>query len=85
MTFAELIVSLVEYWLYAGLLVAVLFLFVGIDRIDPASHNAYAFRPLLVPGILVLWPLVLWRWWTLEKLKRDGCPAADSGSQGEDT
>ena len=34
----------------------------GIERVEPASHDAYAVRPLLVPGIVLLWPLVLWRW-----------------------
>ena len=41
----------------------------GIDRIDPAARGSYTFRPLLVPGIMLLWPLVLRRWQTLEKLK----------------
>ena len=27
-----------------------------------ASVGAYAFRPLLLPGLALLWPLVLWRW-----------------------
>ena len=46
--------------------VAVPFLAFGIDRIDPSSHQAYGFRALLIPGIVVLWPLVLWRWLKLE-------------------
>jgi hypothetical protein len=28
---------------------------------DPMATGAYAFRPLLVPGLVLLWPLVLWR------------------------
>jgi hypothetical protein len=30
--------------------------------VSPASTGAYAFRPLLLPGLALLWPLVLWRW-----------------------
>ena len=56
-------------WLYAGvgLAVAAVFLLQGIDRIDPSAHRAFAFRPLLVPGIVLLWPLVLLRWHTLAR------------------
>ena len=63
---AVLIVDLVKIYAAIGALVALAFLVFGIDRID-AAHGAYAFRPLLVPGIVVLWPLVLWRWQALER------------------
>ncbi|MEM9321119.1 MAG: hypothetical protein AAGA70_19255 [Pseudomonadota bacterium] len=60
------VLTLVEIWLWIGAAVAAAFLFVGIDRIDEDARGAYVFRPLLVPGILLIWPLVLWRWWVLE-------------------
>ncbi len=50
-----------------GLVVAVAFLLVGFDRVDPAAQGAYAVRPLLLPGLVLLWPLVLWRWWILTR------------------
>jgi hypothetical protein len=55
------------YWLafgYAccGGVVAVAFLAFGLDRIDPSAHRRYAFRPLLVPGLMLLWPLALVTW-----------------------
>jgi hypothetical protein len=50
-----------------GLVVAVAFLLVGIDRVDPAAQGAYAVRPLLLPGLVLLWPLVLWRWRVLAR------------------
>ncbi|MEI7712636.1 MAG: hypothetical protein WCI94_14450 [Rhodospirillales bacterium] len=50
----------------AGLAVAAVFLLWGIDRIDPIAPGAYTFRPLLVPGVILLWPIVLWRWALLE-------------------
>lgn len=43
-------------------MVALAFLTIGIDRIDEDAREAYVFRPLLIPGILVIWRLVLWRW-----------------------
>ena len=61
------ILTAAEWWLHAGAVVAFMFLAIGIDRIDENARGAYIFRPLLVPGILLIWPLVLWRWFVLEK------------------
>ena len=54
-------------WGGVGFVVALAFLFYGFDRIDPGAHEAYAVRPLLVPGLMLLWPLVIWRWIVLSK------------------
>jgi hypothetical protein len=64
---AAVVVEAGRLWLVAGLLTAAAFLTVGIDRVDPSARGAFAFRPLLVPGVLLLWPLVLWRWAALER------------------
>ncbi|MGI9521327.1 MAG: hypothetical protein ACR2PG_06730 [Hyphomicrobiaceae bacterium] len=56
---------LATLWLYIGALVSVTFLLFGIHQIDEDARNSYTFRPLLIPAILLLWPLVLWRWWLL--------------------
>ncbi|MEM1273657.1 MAG: hypothetical protein AAGF88_07565 [Pseudomonadota bacterium] len=63
---ATVILLIAEIWLWIGAAVAAVFLIWGIDRIDEDARGAYIFRPLLVPGILLIWPLVLWRWWLLE-------------------
>lgn len=44
-----------------GAVVAAWFLIRRIERDDAMARGAYAFRPLLVPGLVMLWPLVLWR------------------------
>lgn len=46
---------------------AAVFLTIGIDRIDEDAQGAYVFRPLLIPGVLMIWPLVLLRWWHIER------------------
>jgi len=61
------LVNLVRIYLSIGAVVALFFLIFGIDRIDQAARGSYAFRPLLAPGVVVLWPLVLWRWLALER------------------
>ena len=60
-----------QIWLYAGAAVAALFLTIGIDRIDEDARGAYIFRPLLILGVLLIWPLVLWRWFLLETARND--------------
>ncbi|NRB34439.1 MAG: hypothetical protein HRU31_06765 [Rhodobacteraceae bacterium] len=62
MTGAEIIVEAARIWLWIGAGVAVLFLGFGMAMVDEDADGAFAFRPLLVPGILLIWPLVLWRW-----------------------
>ena len=56
-----MIINLLMGYAAVGALVAAALLFYALDRIDPAARGAYAFRPLLVPGVVLLWPLVLWR------------------------
>ena len=71
MEWAEAVVWGLQIYGICGGGVAVAFLLFGVDRVDPSAHGAYAFRPLLVPGTLLLWPLVLIRWIRLEA-KRNG-------------
>ncbi|KIC49176.1 hypothetical protein [Tateyamaria sp. ANG-S1] len=66
MDVAAALVMAMQTWGMIGALVAALFLTVGIDRIDEDARGAYIFRPLLIPGVLLIWPLVLWRWWQIE-------------------
>jgi hypothetical protein len=65
--FADPVQLVLIVWGAPGVIVAVAFLAFGIDRIDGAASGAYAFRPLLLPGLIILWPLVIWRWAVLAK------------------
>ena len=70
---AGMIVTIAEWWGVIGFLIAIPFLTFGIDRIDENARGAYVFRPLLVPAVVLIWPVVLWRWWLLET-GRDAWP-----------
>jgi hypothetical protein len=36
----------------------------GVGRIDPqAEKGSWGFRWMILPGVVVLWPLLGWRWW----------------------
>ncbi|MEX3017555.1 hypothetical protein [Gymnodinialimonas hymeniacidonis] len=62
MSAAATLIWLAQGYCMIGAVVALAFLTIGMDRIDEDARGAYAFRPLLVPAILLIWPLVLWRW-----------------------
>ncbi len=50
-----------------GCVVAVAFLVFGVGRIDESARGVYAFRLLLIPGLVLLWPLVILRWLAIER------------------
>ena len=55
-------------YLVGGLLFGIPFVCRGVNRIDPhARPGTWGFRLLILPGTILLWPLLLWRWWS-------GCP-----------
>jgi hypothetical protein len=49
-------------WCAIGGAVALAFLLFGLERARPEARESLAFRPLIVPGLVLLWPLVIWRW-----------------------
>ncbi|MEM7446474.1 MAG: hypothetical protein AAF414_24355 [Pseudomonadota bacterium] len=61
------VLTIIQVYGALGALVAIAFLFWGIDRVAEDARGSYAFRPLLVPGIVLIWPLVIWRWQALER------------------
>ena len=69
---AEILVLVAKIYAGLGGLVAIGFLAVGIDRVDPSARGVYAFRPLLLPGLTLLWPWVLFRWIECEKSAKEG-------------
>lgn len=56
------VVGLAQLYAAVGLIVGLAFLLRGIDRVDPAARGAHAFRPLILPGLVLLWPVVVTRW-----------------------
>lgn len=74
MTAADLLTA-AQFYGYAGLAVAAVFLTVGVGRVDAGARGAYAARLLLAPSVILLWPVVLVRWAQLERRAGgDGAP-----------
>ena len=71
MEIARYVVAAAEGYAVCGVVVGLAFIFFGIDRVDPSARGAYAFRPLLLPGFALIWPLALARWRSLARRPRD--------------
>lgn len=63
-TLASALVTVIGLYLLVGILFAVVFVWRGLGRIDPAAREGtWGFRVLVFPGAMALWPLLLGRWW----------------------
>lgn len=62
MTLPELLVGAGTMWLVVGALVALIFLGYAVDRLLDDARDVYLFRVLVAPGVILLWPIVLWQW-----------------------
>lgn len=80
---AATILLIAKIYLGVGLIVSAVFAFWGVDRIEPNARGAWVFRPLIVPGVTLLWPLVLWRWRQLER-GEDACRRHRPPRRGQD-
>jgi hypothetical protein len=56
-------VGLLASYVALGAAFAVPFVALGVQRVDPAAAGAsWGFRLLILPGTVLLWPLLLGRW-----------------------
>jgi hypothetical protein len=63
MVVAEVILVIALVYLLCGLAVGVPFVLSGVDRVDEAARGApLAFRLLILPGTVALWPLMVTKW-----------------------
>lgn len=63
MDFVRIGLGIVGVYFACGLLFAIPFVLVGVNRIDPhARLGSWGFRVLIIPGTMFLWPLLARRW-----------------------
>lgn len=63
MVFAEGLVTAFGAYFGFGALVALLFLILGVARLDESAKGAsILFRPIIFFGCVALWPYILLRW-----------------------
>ena len=60
---AEALLMVAGIYLLCGLVFAIPFVFVGVQKVDPhAAHGNWGFRVLIIPGTTFLWPFLARRW-----------------------
>ena len=63
MLIVTVIFSLVAIYLAAGLVFAIPFVTKGVTQIDEgATGSKWGFRIIIIPGVMVFWPLLLKKW-----------------------
>ena len=63
MNAAEFLVGALAVYGVAGAVFAIVFVTIGIQRVDSvAEHASLGFRLIVLPGAAALWPLLLVRW-----------------------
>jgi hypothetical protein len=73
---AQVVAAVVEGYLAAGLVFAVLFLPRGAARVDPGiGRSPVAVRLILAPGVVLLWPVLAYQW----RRARAGGPSHPEG------
>ena len=57
------IVTFFNFYFGVGLLFALAFVFIGINKVDDAAKEASIFfKALLLPGLMLFWPIFLFKW-----------------------
>ena len=61
---ARVLATAVAVYASAGVVFAVAFVAAGVGRLDPRAADArWDFRVLILPGTVLFWPLLAYRWW----------------------
>ena len=62
-TLAKSTVYSLTVYASVGLVFAVPFVWLGVQRVDPEAHGSgVGFRLLILPGVAAFWPMFLYRW-----------------------
>ncbi|KZK75536.1 hypothetical protein PsW64_05444 [Pseudovibrio sp. W64] len=67
MIVAEGIILIAQIYCVIGLVVALAFISFGLGRVELAARGAFLFRLQIIPGLILLWPIVIVRWIALER------------------
>jgi hypothetical protein len=59
----EVVLIIVAIYLLLGLLFVIPFLLKGLTTVDESAHGGtIGFKIIIIPGVIVFWPLLLRRW-----------------------
>lgn len=73
MAVAQWLLTVVTVYAAAGLLVGLAFIAWGVMRVDAAAKGSrWTFRLLILPGVVMLWPLMAAQWWRRARAAAEG-------------
>jgi len=59
----EMVLMLIALYLLSGFIFAIAFVIKGITVVDEGAHGGSAgFRIIILPGVILLWPVLLRKW-----------------------
>jgi len=59
----QIILAVCYIYLLCGFVFALVFIISGVEKIDDAAiGSSFGFKMIIIPGAMILWP-VLWRKW----------------------
>ena len=68
----QIILIIVLIYLLAGVLFVIPFLLKGIVKVDEVAHGgSIGFKLIIIPGIIVFWPVLLKKWLNALKKKQN--------------
>ena len=66
----ELVLIIVLIYLIAGVLFVIPFLLKGLTKVDEGAHGGtIGFKIIIIPGVIVFWPVLLSKWLKVNKKK----------------
>lgn len=70
MMVVEIILIIVGIYLLLGVLFVIPFLVKGITKVDEGAHGGtIGFKIIIIPGVIVFWPVLLGKWMKSDKKK----------------
>jgi hypothetical protein len=68
--FFEIIFTILATYFLCGLIFAIVFIIKGITMIDEnAQGSTIGFKIIIIPGVMVFWPLLFKKWLTANRKK----------------
>jgi hypothetical protein len=63
MNIVSFLLVIVAVYLSAGFVFAIPFVIKGVTKIDEGAHGStWGFRIIIIPGVIVFWPLLFRKW-----------------------
>jgi Na+-driven multidrug efflux pump len=61
----EILLIIAAVYLLMGVLFVIPFLMKGLKKVDEGAHGStVGFKIIIIPGVIVLWPMLLSKWMT---------------------